>query len=82
MLRAGERFDVIFCDVMMPNVTGIDFFNEVSTLAPTEIDKIVFLTGGAFASHARQFLETIPNVQLDKPFTPDELRSLVKDRVQ
>jgi CheY-like chemotaxis protein/two-component sensor histidine kinase len=82
MLRAGERFDVIFCDVMMPNVTGIDFFKEVSTLAPTEIDKIVFLTGGAFASHARQFLEAIPNVQLNKPFTPDELRSLVRDRVQ
>jgi signal transduction histidine kinase len=82
MLRAGERFDVIFCDVMMPNVTGIDFFNEVSTLAPSEIDKIVFLTGGAFASQARQFLETIPNVQLNKPFTPDELRSLVKDRLE
>jgi signal transduction histidine kinase len=81
MLRAGERFDVIFCDVMMPNVTGIDFFNEVSALAPTEKDKIVFLTGGAFATHARQFLEAVPNVQLNKPFTPDELRSLVRDRV-
>ncbi len=82
MLRAGERFDVIFCDVMMPNVTGIDFFNEVSALAPSEIEKIVFLTGGAFASQARQFLETIPNVQLNKPFTPDELRSLVRDRLE
>jgi signal transduction histidine kinase len=82
MLRAGERFDVIFCDVMMPNVTGIDFFKEVSTLAPSEIDKIVFLTGGAFASQARQFLETISNVRVDKPFTPDELRRLVRARVQ
>jgi CheY-like chemotaxis protein len=82
MLQAGERFDVIFCDVMMPNVTGIDFFKEVSTLAPSEIDKIVFLTGGAFASQARQFLETIPNVRVDKPFTPDELRRLVRARLQ
>jgi CheY-like chemotaxis protein len=82
MLRAGERFDVIFCDVMMPNVTGIDFFKEVRLLAPSELDKIVFLTGGAFASQARQFLEAIPNVLLDKPFTPDELRKLVQRRVQ
>ena len=81
MLRAGERFDVIFCDVMMPNVTGIDFFKEVRTLAPSELDKIVFLTGGAFASQARQFLEAIPNLRLDKPFTPDELRKLVRARV-
>jgi PAS domain S-box-containing protein len=82
MLRAGERFDVIFCDVMMPNVTGIDFYKEVGDLAPSELDKIVFLTGGAFASQARQFLETIPNMRVDKPFTPDELRRLVRARVQ
>ena len=81
MLRAGQRFDVIFCDIMMPNVTGIDFFKEVSTLAPSELDKIVFLTGGAFAVQARQFLEAVPNVRLDKPFTPDELRKLVRARV-
>jgi len=81
MLRAGERFDVIFCDVMMPNVTGIDFYKEVSALAPSELDKVVFLTGGAFASQARQFLETIPNMRVDKPFTPDELRRLVRARI-
>jgi CheY-like chemotaxis protein len=81
MLRAGQRFDVILCDVMMPNVTGIDFFNELRALAPSEVDKIVFLTGGAFASQARQFLEEVPNTRLDKPFTPEELRSLVRTRV-
>jgi CheY-like chemotaxis protein len=81
MLRAGQRFDVILCDVMMPNVTGIDFFNELRALAPSEIEKIVFLTGGAFASQARQFLEEVPNTRLDKPFTPDELRKLVRARV-
>jgi PAS domain S-box-containing protein len=81
MLRAGKRFDVILCDVMMPNLTGIDFFNEVSTLAPSEIEKIVFLTGGAFASQAREFLESVPNLRLDKPFMPDELRKLVRERL-
>jgi hypothetical protein len=41
----------------------------------------VFLTGGAFASQARQFLEEVPNTRLDKPFTPDELRKVVRARV-
>jgi DNA-binding response OmpR family regulator len=63
-------------------VTGIDFFKEVRVLAPSELDKIVFLTGGAFASQARQFLEAIPNVRVDKPFTPDELRKLVRARLR
>jgi CheY-like chemotaxis protein len=48
---------------------------------PEETRKIVFLTGGAFATQARQFLDSIPNLHLDKPFVPDQLRTIVRARV-
>ncbi len=76
-LSRGERFDVILCDVMMPNVTGVDFFHELERLAPEEVSKIVFLTGGAFVTQAREFLDKVPNLRLDKPFSPERLRSIV-----
>jgi len=82
MLRKGERFDVILCDVMMPNMTGVDFWQELERFAPEETKKIVFLTGGAFAPHARQFLDSVPNVNLDKPFLPDRLRTVVRDQLE
>jgi len=76
-LSRGERFDVILCDVMMPNLTGVDFFRELERLAPDEVSKIVFLTGGAFVTQAREFLDKVPNLRLDKPFSPEALRGVV-----
>jgi len=81
-LRRGERFDVILCDLMMPNMTGVDFWQELERFAPEETKKIVFLTGGAFATQARQFLDNIPNLHLDKPFVPEALRAIVRERVE
>jgi PAS domain S-box-containing protein len=81
-LRSGQRFEVILCDVMMPNMTGVDFWQEVDRFAPEETPKIVFLTGGAFAPHARQFLDSVPNLSIDKPFSPDKLRKIVRERLQ
>jgi nitrogen-specific signal transduction histidine kinase/CheY-like chemotaxis protein len=76
-IHGGERFDVILCDVMMPNLSGVDFYLEIERIAPEELDKIVFLTGGAFVAQAREFLDNVPNLQLEKPFTPETLREMV-----
>ncbi len=82
LLRRGERFDVILCDVMMPNMTGVDFWHELERFAPEDTRRVVFLTGGAFAPQARQFLESVPNLHIDKPFVPEQLRALVRERVE
>jgi nitrogen-specific signal transduction histidine kinase len=76
-IHGGERFDVILCDVMMPNLSGVDFYLELERIAPEELDKVVFLTAGAFVAQAREFLDNVPNLQLEKPFTPAELRHVV-----
>jgi PAS domain S-box-containing protein len=81
LLRKGERFDVILCDVMMPNMTGVDFWQELDRFAPEETRRIVFLTGGAFAPQARQFLDSVPNLHIEKPFKPEQLRAIVRERI-
>jgi signal transduction histidine kinase len=73
-LRVGERFDRILCDLMMPQVTGMDFFGLI---APELRSTIVFVTGGAFTERARAFLAGIPNRVLRKPFDLDELTALL-----
>ena len=53
-LRAGERYDVILCDLMMPEMTGMDLYAELEQLAPDQAARMVFVTGGAFtAARAR-----------------------------
>ncbi|HKO92233.1 MAG TPA: ATP-binding protein, partial [Polyangiaceae bacterium] len=47
-IRAGERFDIILCDLMMPQVTGMDFHKELIDTVPDQASRMVFLSGGAF----------------------------------
>jgi PAS domain S-box-containing protein len=79
LFRSGERFDVVFCDLMMPQMTGMDLHAELSKIDPDQADKVVFMTGGAFTSRARQFLDTVPNPRINKPFQIQGIRSLVSE---
>ena len=80
-IAAGERFDAIVCDVMMPEMSGVDFHSELSSQQPQLASQIIFLTGGAFTLCARQFLDRISNPRLDKPFDSERLRGLVNRQV-
>jgi CheY-like chemotaxis protein len=81
-LRAGERYDVILCDLMMPEITGMDLHAQVSQLAPEQAERMIFMTGGAFSTSARQFLERIANPCFDKPCDLAELRAAIRERVR
>ncbi|MFL5356071.1 response regulator [Archangium sp.] len=77
-LVGGEHFDVILCDVMMPEMSGMELHQELSRHAPALAERMVFLTGGAFTPNARAFLEQAGIRRVDKPFSSRELRQLVQ----
>jgi CheY-like chemotaxis protein len=68
-----HTFDAVFCDVMMPSMTGMDLFTEVRRRFPKLAERFVFITGGAFTPEARAFLEQNDTVWLQKPFSPKDL---------
>jgi CheY-like chemotaxis protein len=76
-LEAGERYDAIVCDLMMPGLTGMDFHARVLRDFADLADKIVFFTGGAFTPRAREFLRSVPNQRVDKPVAGYELRQVI-----
>jgi PAS domain S-box-containing protein len=77
-ILAGERFDLVLCDLMMPQMSGMDLYEEVRKVAPVLADRFVFMTGGAFAPKARAILEAVPNPRLEKPFDPATLKAVVE----
>jgi PAS domain S-box-containing protein len=81
-IAGGETYDVIFCDLMMPNLSGMDFHKALSRSAPEIAKRIVFMTGGAFAARAQAFLDGVANISIDKPFTMESVRTIVKDLVK
>lgn len=80
-LRAGSRFDVILCDLMMPEVSGIELHSELGRIAPDQADRIIFLTGGAFAERLQQFLDSTSNCWFEKPCNLQELRAAIRRAV-
>jgi CheY-like chemotaxis protein len=75
LLRQGEKFDVILCDLMMPVMTGMGLYDAMSEEFPSDAQRMIFMTGGAFTDQARQFLERVSNLRLAKPIETDALRT-------
>ncbi len=78
MCAAGETFDLILCDLMMPEMTGMDLHRELMAVAPDQASKMIFLTGGAFTDSARAFLAEPPKEYIEKPFDAANLRAIVQ----
>jgi PAS domain S-box-containing protein len=77
LFTAGERFDVVLCDLMMPQITGMDLHGFLVDLDRKQADRVVFMTGGAFTPTARTFVDQIPNHIIEKPFEVQALLALV-----
>ncbi len=80
-LQRGERWDAILCDLMMPELSGMDVEERLQKFAPDVLPRIVYLTGGAFTDRARKFLaEGRPF--LEKPVEAPALRARVAELVK
>ncbi|MCY1018596.1 two-component regulator propeller domain-containing protein [Pyxidicoccus sp. MSG2] len=75
------RYDIVLCDLMMPEMTGMDLFEALQRSAPRVAERVVFITGGAFTPAARTFLERVENPRVEKPFDPEALRTLIRSEV-
>ena len=79
LLAADARFDAILCDLMMPEMSGIEFYQQLSRTAPAYLNRVVFLTGGAFTERARGFLATVSQPHLEKPLREQDLRRAIEE---
>jgi PAS domain S-box-containing protein len=78
----GNSFDLVLCDLMMPEMSGEDVYREAKRICPQLARRFVFLTGGAFTHRGRQFLASVPAPVLEKPFRIDQLLRLVSTRLR
>lgn len=76
-LATAREFDVVLCDVMMPDVTGLEVLAQLAAARPALAARLVFMTGGAFSPGSRALLERTANARIDKPFDAAELRALL-----
>ena len=80
VLRRDDAFDAVLCDLIMPVVTGMDLYEELARTKPQLAQRIIFMSGGTFTPRAREFLSSVKNPALDKPFELSALTALLQAR--
>lgn len=81
LIAGGARFDVILCDLMVPDMTGIELYEEVLRKWPEQARRMVFMTAAAFTQTAVEFLSSVTNPQIEKPFDSPEAKRLINTLV-
>jgi CheY-like chemotaxis protein len=81
LLHRDDGFDLILCDLIMPGLTGMDLYDELRRLKPSLVSRIVFMSGGTFTPRARDFLASVENPTLEKPFDLGVLTGLLRARM-
>jgi PAS domain S-box-containing protein len=81
-LRRAPPIDAVLCDLIMPLMTGMDVYEVLKESDPDMASRIIFMTGGTFTQGARDFLASVPNPALDKPFDLRMLETMLRVRTE
>jgi len=81
-LAAGERYDVILCDVNMPALNGVDLLERVEARAPGHAERFIFMTGGVADGMLQARLESLGCRVIEKPLDLKVLRSSIWERFE
>ena len=81
-LMATQDFDVILCDLRMPNFSGIDFYKAVEHQHPMMKQRVIIITGGAVSRDSIDFLSAFNGEVLRKPFRLESLHESITNVVQ
>lgn len=79
LLESDRSFDIILCDLMMPGADGVDLYEALRISEPALLEKVIFMTGGAFTGRAKEFIANAARPVLEKPISQDDLIGAVTD---
>jgi two-component system cell cycle sensor histidine kinase/response regulator CckA len=82
ILERDPSFDIILCDLMMPEMTGMELHEWLTRHRPTLADRVVFISGGAFTPKASEYVARVGNVRLERPFEIRKVEQLLSAMIE
>ena len=74
-----KDYDLIIVDIRTPVMSGKEFYQCVINNKPEMSQRIVFTTGDVMDGDTADFISHVNRPCLTKPFTPKELREMVRE---
>jgi signal transduction histidine kinase/CheY-like chemotaxis protein len=73
-----SSYDFILCDIKMPTINGIALYKQLKDKGSSCLEKIIFVTGDEISSDVQEFLKSVKNPVLFKPFNLEEVKEAVR----
>jgi CheY-like chemotaxis protein len=73
-----KEYDLCLVDIRTPAMNGMELYEHLEKKYPKMTSRIIFSTGDVMSGNTKAFLEKTNRPYLPKPFTPDELRAIVR----
>ena len=77
-----KQYDLFLFDIKLPVMNGRELYQCIQEKHPKSIDRVIFTTGDVMGGDIRSFVEQTGRPFLPKPFTPDELRTIVRETLR
>ena len=74
LLKGGEVFDAILCDLQMRGMGGREFFRALDVGYGAASSRVIFMSGGACSEEDAFLLETYPSLR--KPFAMKDFKAV------
>jgi len=81
MLGQGD-YDLILIDIRTPVMNGKQLYRSIIEKHPELVSRVIFTTGDMLGGDTKSFLEESGRLFLPKPFTPDELKTVVREALR
>ncbi len=77
-----KQYDLCLIDIRTPTMNGIELYQWLKEEHPQLASGVIFTTGDVMGGDIQDFLEQTSRLFLPKPFTPDELRAIMRETLK
>jgi DNA-binding response OmpR family regulator len=74
-----QDYDLLLVDIKTPVMDGKQLYHYIEDRYPELVNRVIFTTGDVISNDTQDFLKQTGRPFLLKPFSPDELRALIRE---
>ncbi len=77
-----KQYDLCLIDIRTPEMNGMELYLWLEEKHPKLASRVIFTTGDVTSGDIQSFLEQVTRPFLPKPFTPDELKTKIREALR
>ena len=77
-----KQYDLCLFDIKTPTMNGKELYQWLKEKHPQQASRVIFTTGDMMGGDTQNFLEQAARPFLPKPFTPAQLKAIMRDALK